>query len=108
MNTENPLRGTPRIHGELLKLGFEVAESTVSKYMIRRRGSKLGSDAILVHGKSNRRRLVGPQEIELSTSVHLAFRELELCDLALHLAVGPWQCYCRTNGGPVVQDPVGE
>ena len=34
----NPLWGAPRIHGELLKLGFEVAESTVSKYMIRRRG----------------------------------------------------------------------
>jgi hypothetical protein len=35
---ENPLWGAPRIHRELLKLGFEVAESTVSKYMIRRRG----------------------------------------------------------------------
>jgi hypothetical protein len=34
----NPLWGAPRIHGELLKLGFEIAESTVSKYMIRRRG----------------------------------------------------------------------
>jgi hypothetical protein len=29
MSTENPLWGAPRIHGELLKLGFEVAESTV-------------------------------------------------------------------------------
>src|SRR5262249_53945176 len=38
MSTENPLWGAPRIHGELLKLGFEIAESTVSKYMIRRRG----------------------------------------------------------------------
>lgn len=38
MNRENLLWGAPRIHGELLKLGFEVAESTVSKYMIRRRG----------------------------------------------------------------------
>jgi hypothetical protein len=35
---ENPLWGAARIHGELLKLGFEIAESTVSKYMIRRRG----------------------------------------------------------------------
>jgi hypothetical protein len=34
MNAENLLWGAPRIHGELLKLGFEVAESTVSKYMI--------------------------------------------------------------------------
>jgi transposase InsO family protein len=38
MSKENPLWGAPRIHGELLKLGFEVAESTVSKYMIGRRG----------------------------------------------------------------------
>ena len=30
--------GAPRIHGELLKLGFEVAESTVSKYMIKHWG----------------------------------------------------------------------
>jgi hypothetical protein len=35
---ENSLWGAPRIHGELLKLGFDIAESTVSKYMIRRRG----------------------------------------------------------------------
>ena len=34
---ENPLWGAPRIHGELLKLGLELAEFTVSKYMIRRR-----------------------------------------------------------------------
>jgi transposase InsO family protein len=38
MSKENPLWGAPRIHGELLKLGYELAESTVSKYMIRRRG----------------------------------------------------------------------
>src|SRR3954447_15111198 len=38
MSNDNPLWGAPRIHGELLKLGFEVAQSTVAKYMIRRRG----------------------------------------------------------------------
>src|SRR5229473_3155595 len=32
----NRLWGAPRIHGELLKLGFEVAQSTVAKYMARR------------------------------------------------------------------------
>ena len=37
MSRQNPLWGAPRIHGELLKLGFELAKSTVSKYMIRRR-----------------------------------------------------------------------
>jgi Integrase core domain len=38
MSMENPLWGAPRIHGELLKLGFEVAQSSVAKYMVRRRG----------------------------------------------------------------------
>jgi hypothetical protein len=38
MSKENPLWGAPRIHGELLKLGFAIAESTVSKYMMRQRG----------------------------------------------------------------------
>jgi hypothetical protein len=37
MNVENPLWGAPRIHGELLKLGFEVAQSSVAKYMVKRR-----------------------------------------------------------------------
>jgi transposase InsO family protein len=38
MSTENQLWGAPRIHGELLKLGFSVAQSTVAKYMVKRRG----------------------------------------------------------------------
>src|ERR1700738_552872 len=38
MSVENPLWGAPRIHGELLKLGFEVAQSSVAKYMGKRRG----------------------------------------------------------------------
>src|SRR5258708_228 len=37
MSVDNPLWGAPRIHGELLKLGIEVAQSTVAKYMARRR-----------------------------------------------------------------------
>jgi hypothetical protein len=39
MSMENLLWGAPRIHGELLKLGFEVAQSSVAKYMVKRRGS---------------------------------------------------------------------
>jgi transposase InsO family protein len=38
MSVENPLWGVPRIHGELLKLGFEIAQSSVAKYMVKRRG----------------------------------------------------------------------
>ncbi|MDH3511776.1 MAG: helix-turn-helix domain-containing protein [Gammaproteobacteria bacterium] len=33
----NPLWGAPRIHGELLNLGIEVSQATVSKYIIRGR-----------------------------------------------------------------------
>ena len=36
MSRANWLWGAPRIHGELLKLGIEVAESTVAKYMVKR------------------------------------------------------------------------
>jgi len=38
----NPLWGAPRIHGELLKLGIQISETTVAKYMIKRRG-RLGT-----------------------------------------------------------------
>ena len=35
MNRENPLWGAPRIHGELLKLGIEISQAAVSKYLVR-------------------------------------------------------------------------
>ncbi|MCK4776076.1 MAG: integrase, partial [Candidatus Krumholzibacteria bacterium] len=35
MASENPTWGAPRIHGELLKLGIDVSQATVSKYMIK-------------------------------------------------------------------------
>jgi hypothetical protein len=41
MSLENPLWGAPRIHGELLKLGINVAQSTVSIYMVPRQGRPL-------------------------------------------------------------------
>ncbi len=37
ISRDNPLWGSPRIHGELLKLGIDIAQSTVAKYMCRRR-----------------------------------------------------------------------
>lgn len=36
LSRNNPLWGAPRIHGELLKLGIEITEPTVAKYMLRR------------------------------------------------------------------------
>jgi len=37
MSLENPLWGAPRIHSEMLMLGYEIAESTVAKYMAKHR-----------------------------------------------------------------------
>jgi transposase InsO family protein len=42
MSKENPKWGASRVHGELLMLGFEVAQSTVSKYMVRGRSPSQG------------------------------------------------------------------
>jgi hypothetical protein len=36
MSIDNPLWGTPRIHGELLNLGFELVQSSVAKYLVTR------------------------------------------------------------------------
>ena len=38
MSIANPLWGAPRIHGELLKLGIDVGQTTVAKYMAKTRG----------------------------------------------------------------------
>jgi hypothetical protein len=37
MSRENPLWGAPRIHGELHKLGIDIGETSVAKYMVRGR-----------------------------------------------------------------------
>jgi hypothetical protein len=38
MSLANPLWGAPRIHGELLKFGIVIGQTSVVKYMARRRG----------------------------------------------------------------------
>src|SRR5258707_14099585 len=35
MSRENPLWGAPRVHGELLKLGVDIGETSVGKYLVR-------------------------------------------------------------------------
>jgi hypothetical protein len=37
MSRDNPLWGAPRIHGELLKLGIDVGQTSVAKYIVRKR-----------------------------------------------------------------------
>ena len=65
MNLANPLWGAPRIHGELLKLGINVGQTSVAKYMARHRSLQLGMGAklnrrgfsLLVYGDIFTRRL---------------------------------------------------
>ena len=45
MSIANPLWGGPRIHRELLKLGIEIGQTSVAKYMVRRRQRSLNKDA---------------------------------------------------------------
>jgi transposase InsO family protein len=40
MSIANPLWGAPRIHGELLKLDIDIGQTSVAKYMVRRRGPR--------------------------------------------------------------------
>jgi hypothetical protein len=40
MSIANPLWGAPRIHGELLKFGIEIGQTSVAKYMVRRRAGR--------------------------------------------------------------------
>ena len=54
MSLENPLWGAPRIHGELLKLGFEVAQSTVAKLSLSLIRSGRNGGAILRGAGSGR------------------------------------------------------
>jgi hypothetical protein len=49
MSMENPLWGAPRVHGELLKLGFDVAQSSVAKYMVKRRGPPCQGRGTFLH-----------------------------------------------------------
>ena len=54
MSVDNPLWGAPRIHGELLELGYEVAQSSVAKYMAKRCGPSFGSGGLARLDKADR------------------------------------------------------
>jgi hypothetical protein len=55
MSVENLLWGAPRIHGELLKLGFAVAQSTVAKYMAGKAGPSGQRWSTFLRNHSSRR-----------------------------------------------------
>jgi hypothetical protein len=67
MSMNNPLWGATRIHGELLKLGFEVAQSSVAKYMVKRRGPS--GQGWLTFPRRHFRRRVDAPVAQASTAV---------------------------------------
>jgi hypothetical protein len=71
MSFENPLWGAPHIHGELLKLGFEVAQSTVSKYIVPRRSRPSQTWKTFLHNHAD-----GIASIDLFVVPTIAFEQL--------------------------------
>ena len=88
MSKENPKWGASRIHGELLMLGFEVAQSTVSKYMVRGRSPSQGWKTFFrnhaqVNGR-DRLRMVSKERLPAlrwRPTPHHVFRDGRLGDL---------------------------
>jgi hypothetical protein len=61
MSLANPLWDAPRIHGELLKLGIDVGQTSVAKYMARGRRPPSQGWKTFLHNQSRRRhRVDGP------------------------------------------------
>jgi len=71
MSLENPLWGATKIHGELLKLGIDVAQSTVSIYMVPRRDRPLQTWKTFV-----RNHMEGIASIDLFVVPTIAFQHL--------------------------------
>src|SRR5260370_41263555 len=71
MSFENPLWGATKIHGELLKLGIDVAQSTVSIYMVPRRDRPLQTWKTFL-----RNHMEGIASIDLFVVPAIAFQQL--------------------------------
>src|SRR5258707_2479108 len=71
MSLANPLWGAPRIHGELLKLGIDVGQTTVAKYMARGRRPSSQGGKTLLHNHSH-----GIASIDLFIVPTISFRLL--------------------------------
>ena len=79
MSRANALWGAPRIHGELLKLGIEVAQSTVARYMCRHRGHRLRAG-----GRFLRNHVDGIAAIDLFVLPTIAFQILYCLVIVRH------------------------
>jgi hypothetical protein len=101
MSIENPLWGVPKIHGEPLKLGIDVAQSTVSVYMVPRQGrpSQTGKSFLRNHMEEI-------ASIDLFVVPTIAFQQLVVFLVLGHRrrqakgqGAKPSQAHTRTAGG---------
>jgi hypothetical protein len=79
MSLENPLWGATKMHGELLKLGIQVAQSTVSIYMVPRRGRPLQTWKTFLHNHAE-----GIVSIDLFVVPTIGFQQLFACLVLSH------------------------
>ena len=71
MNGANPLWGAPRINCELLKIGIEVSQATVAKYMVRRVGTPSPTWRSFLRNEA-----IGIAAIDMFVAVSASFRLL--------------------------------
>src|ERR1700682_5712999 len=79
MNRANPLWGAPRIPGEVLKLGIEVGQATVAKYMVRRAGTPSPTWRSFLHNQID-----GISAIDMFVTVSVSFRLLYVMIILAH------------------------
>jgi len=79
MSAANPLWGAPRIHGEMLKLGIEVSQATVGRYVIRRQGPASPTWRTFLDNHID-----GIAAIDMFVVVTAAFRLLYVCVILCH------------------------
>jgi hypothetical protein len=91
MSQENFLWGAPRIHGELLKLGFDVSQATVSRYMPRR-----GYPPTQTWGTFLRNQAIGIGPIGLGEAGRVSDELLELVQAWIERAV---RCVTKVRNG---------
>jgi hypothetical protein len=106
MSQENFLWGAPRIHGELLKLGFHVLQATVSRYMPRRRYPPTQTWRTFLRNQAFAIGTIGLGEAgrlsdELLALVHGSIERVVWCVTAVRDGTGwhPFQVY------PAIIDP---
>jgi putative transposase len=81
MASENPTWGAPRVHGELLKLGFEISERTVSRYLSRLQPSDRAAQLWRTFLKNHREVIAG---MDFFTVITANFRILYCLFLIQH------------------------